>query len=229
MRIHANPCKTKANNHSLHSAGWNVVAGFSLVRDLGHEEIFGERGQVLGSQLGVLISQSRGQVRIEIIVRSSPDCVDDLVNGTWDVLNSLGDGHDVVLNIALVVHVGEASEEGDVFITLVEDVADFGTGALSLLEQTLEVEGVVDKVSLELVIKLLEGIPTLHAVRLRVGGVALEILEVSLPESRGAKHIGVIEDFQDGRDVLGSGLIGNHGAEHERVSKSHLLFFPDLI
>ena len=196
MRIHANPCKTKANNHSvLHSAGWNVEAGFSLVRDLGHEEIFGERGQVLGSQFGVLISQSRGQVLIESIIRSSPDCVDDLVNGTWDVLNSLGDGHDVVLNIALVVHVGEASEEGDVFVTLVEDVADVGTGALSLLEQTLEVEGVVDKVSLELVIKLLEGIPTCHAVRLSVGGVALEILEVSFPESRGAKHIGVIENF----------------------------------
>jgi len=229
MRIHANPCKTKANNHSLHSAGWYVVAGFSLVRDLGHEEILGERGEVLGSCLGVVISHSRLQAGEKASVLSSPDCVDDLVNGTWDVLNRLGEGHDVVLDIALVVHVGEASEEGDVLVTLVEDVAEVGTGALSLLEQTLEVEGVVDEVSLELVIELLEGIPTFHAVRLRIGGVALEILEVSLPESRGGKHIGVIEDIQDDRDVLGLGLIGNHGAEHERVSKSHLLFFPDLI
>lgn len=176
MWIHANPCKTKANNHSLHSAGCDVVAGFSLVRDLGHEEILGERGEVSGSRLGVAILHSRLQVGEKGSIRSSPDCVDDLVNGTWDVLNRLGDGHDVVLDIALVVHVGEASEEGDVFVTLVEDVADVGTGALSLLEQTLEVEGVVDKVSLELVIELLEGIPTCHAVRLHVGGVALEIL-----------------------------------------------------
>ena len=175
MWIHANPCKTKANNHSLHSAGCDVVAGFSLVRDLGHEEILSERGEVSGSRRDVAIFHSRLQGG-EIIILSSKVGVDDLVNGTWDVLNRLGDGHDVVLDIALVVHVGEASEEGDVFVTLVEHVADGGAGALSLLEQTLEVEGVVDKVSLELVIELLEGIPTCHAVRLLVGGVALEIL-----------------------------------------------------
>ena len=174
-----------------------VVASLRLVGDLSHEEVLDEDAEEHGGGGLVLGRDGGGEVGELGRLLGPVAGVDGLVHEAGDVARRLGNGLEVVVDVALVEHVSGTSGNINVLLDFVEFIASGGALALALGCDTRKIVSVGLEVGLKISPEGEEAIVAGHAIGACVGGITLHVLQKSLLEGSRLKH-GGLEDGENG-------------------------------